>query len=182
MIIGILGRRLPRTGDMTYGIYAMITAIMLLLPTFIHAIKEKGLLEKLKSANNVALKISLGLTRDSYQALFFFYLCIISCSVWRVGFLFVICLGVVLWGHMSRIHRVMKELKEKLSAIDFKQSAEQMWRQAIITLAMATPLVVALFWWTHESQPLLFIPSSALYLGYVAWWRYVGYSRTRQGA
>jgi len=182
MIIGILGRRLPRTGDMTYGIYAMITAIMLLLPTFIHAIKEKGLLEKLKSANNVALKISLGLTRDSYQALFFFYLCIISCSVRRVGFLFVICFGVVLWGHMSRIHRVMKELKEQLSAIDFKQSAEQMWRQAIITLTMVTPLVVALFWWTHESQPLLFIPLSALYLGYVVWWRYRGYSRTRQGA
>jgi len=182
MIIGILGRHLPRTGDKTNGIYLFIAAIMLLLPTLIHVAKEKGLLEKLRSTNNVALKISLGLTRDSYQALFFVFICFISCSVRQAGFLSVILSGVVWWSHMRRIHRVMKELKEKLSAIDFKQSAEQMWRQSIITLTMATPLVVTLSWLTHAAQPLLFIPLSALYLGYVAWWRYGGISIIRQGA
>ena len=167
---------------MTNGIHAFITAIMLLLPTAIHALKEKGLLEKLRSTNNVSLKISLGLTRDSYQAMLLAYICFITCGIPQVGIPVVICFGSLMSSQMLRIHRVMRELKEKLSEIDFKQSAEQMWRQAIITLTMATPLVVALFWWTHESQPLLFIPSSALYLGYVVWWRYRGYSRTRQGA
>jgi hypothetical protein len=83
---------------------------------------------------------------------------------------------------MLPIHHIMKELKEKLSAIDFQQSAEQMCRQTIITLMIAIPSVAILSWWTHGWEPLLFIPLSAPYLGYAAWWRYGSQSKTAQGA
>src|SRR5262245_56671428 len=110
MIIGILVRHLPSRGDMTNGIHAFITAIMLLLPTSIHALKEKGLLEKLRSTNNVSLKISLGLTRDSYQAMLLAYICFITCGIPQVGIPVVICFGYLMSSQMLRIHRVMKEL------------------------------------------------------------------------
>jgi len=138
----------------------------------------------------------LGLIRDSYQTQLFAWIFFVSCGInMGIGpkytqsrlyyfgiFLFTISLGGAFYEYAPRIHRVMRELKEKLSAIDFQQSAGQMLRQAGVTLMMAAPLAVILSLWTRELQPFIFIPLSALYLGYAAWWRYRGYSRTRQGA
>ena len=153
--------------------------------------REKGLLENLRSMKNVPLKVSLGLTRYSYRTWFFaitFYLSwggpqLLNPHHPREGFYFssllIITLsGFLLFGTMLPIHRLMKELKEKLSAIDFQQSAEQMWRQTTITLMITIPLVAILFWWTRDLEPLLFIPLSAPYLGYAAWWRHRSRSET----
>jgi signal transduction histidine kinase len=152
--------------------------------------EEKGLLEKLRSMKNVPLKVSLGLIRYSHQTWFFaitFFLSLVGSRLlnqnlpWDQGLYFSTLFGILLimtlsgfllWGAMLPIHHIMKELKEKLSAIDFRQSTEQMRRQAIFTLMIMITLVVPLTWWNHELRQLLSIPLSASYLGYAAWWRY----------
>jgi signal transduction histidine kinase len=152
--------------------------------------------EKLRSMKNAPLQATLGLTRYRHQTEVFALAFILS---WvtpqlqrqvphpRPGFyisiLFIIIavFGIFFWGTTRRIHHIMKELKEKLSPTDFQQSVEQMWRQAINTLMIVAPLVVILYLWTHELQLLLFIPMSALYLGYAAWWSYRDYSKPHQG-
>ncbi|MCI0388473.1 MAG: sensor histidine kinase [Acidobacteria bacterium] len=198
IIIGILNEYSARTNDLFVRFQVLTAMVMLLLPYTFHVQKEKGLLEKLRSTKNVPLKVSLGLTRDSYQTLFFAWtllICTMNMNRWAMPpsiftwsrshfsiLMFITLLGFIFRGTIPRIHRLMKELKEKLSAIDFQQSAEQMWRQTIITLMIAIPAVMILSWWTHRTQLLLFIPLSALYLGYAAWWRYKGYSKTAQGA
>ena len=183
------------TGDLFIRQLIVMVEILLFLPAYFHAQKEMGLLEKLRSTKNAPLKVSLGLTRDSYQTRLFAWVFFVTCGIpMGVGpnytqsrgyyftiFLFTAFLGAVFYNYAPRIHHVMK-VKEQLSAIDFQKSAGQMLRQAGITLMMAAPLAVILSVWTRELQPLLFIPLSALYLGYAAWWRYRGYSRTRQGA
>jgi signal transduction histidine kinase len=152
--------------------------------------------EKLRSLKNAPLQATLGLTRYRHQTGVFALAFILS---WvapqlqrqaphpRPGFyisnLFIIIavFGISFWVTTRRIHHIIKELKEKLSPTDFQQSVEQMWRQAINTLMIVTPLIVILYLWTHELQLLLFIPMSALYLGYAAWWRYRDYSKPHQG-
>src|SRR5262249_25317816 len=154
-------------------------------------------LDKLRSMKNAPLQVTLGLTRYQYQTAVFCQAFILS---WagpqlyiqaphpRAGFHFssllyiVAAYGICSSGTMRRIHRVMKELKEKLSPTDFQQSVEQMWRQAINTLMILAPLIVIMSLWTHELQPLLFFPMSAPCWGYAAWRRYRSYSRTHQGA
>lgn len=194
-IAHFLSRYSNSTGNIGVRLLIGILTIILFLPTYFHFRKEKELLEKLRSTKNSTLKVSLGLTRDRYQTLLFAWIFFVSCGIHMgIGlnstqsiehyftiFLCITFLGVVLRNYMPRIHHVMK-VKEQLSAIDFQQSAGQMLRHAVITLMMAMPLAVILSWWTHELQPLLFIPSSALYLGYAAWWRYRSYSKTAQGA
>jgi hypothetical protein len=157
---------------------------------------DRRAFEKLKSMKNASLQATLGLTRYRYQtsviALAFFL-----SWAWprlqthaphpRPGFYFsslfmiIAMFGIGLWDATRRINLVMKELKEKLSPTDFQQSAEQMWKQAINTMVIAAPLAVILSLWMRELQPLLFIPMSALSLGYAAWWRYRSSSGTRQG-
>jgi signal transduction histidine kinase len=196
-IFAILFRYGNRTGDLLSRDSITILMLILLLPACFNARKEKKLLEKLRSTKNVPLKVSLGLTRDNYQTSFFVNTFLVTCGMpWTIPpriftqarlyyaiFLFTAVLGAALWSAMPRIHRIMKELKENISPIDLRQSTEQMWRQAIITLMIVIPLVIALSWWTHELQPLLlFTPLSALYLGYVAWWRHRSHSKTAQGA
>jgi signal transduction histidine kinase len=195
-ILGDWAKSIKLTKDLFIGLQLMIATVILLLPAYLHMRKENGLLEKLRSTRNVPLKVSLGLTRDNHQDVLFvwaFYLCvtikwtmppsIFSWSRYHYGILLlIICVGYVLLSTIPRIHRSMKELKEKLSVIDFQQSAGQMGKQTIITLVIAIPAVMILYWWTHRPQVLLFIPLSALYLGYVAWWRYQGYSKSARGA
>src|SRR5262245_1473082 len=196
LIIHFLSLYSHSTGDLLARELIIFLAVILLLPAYLHMRREKRLLEQLRSTKNASLKVSLGLIRDSYQAQLFAWTFFVSCGV-NIGigpkytqsrlyyfgiFLFITLLGGAFYEYAPRIHRVMRELKEKLSAIDFQQSVRQMLRQAGITLTMAAPLAVILSLWTRELQPFLFIPLSALYLGYAAWWRYRGYSRTRQGA
>jgi len=195
-IIHFLSQYSHSTGDLLVRQLIAILTIVLLLPAYSHMRKENGLLEKLKSTKNTPLKVSLGLTRDSHQTRLFAWTFFVTCGYIMVidprytqarGYYFAILLfssilGTVLVNNGRRIHGVMNELKEKLSAVDFQQSAGQMLRQAGITLMMAAPLAVIASVWNRELQPLLFIASSALYLGYAAWWRYRGYARTRQGA
>jgi signal transduction histidine kinase len=189
-VMGILFSH--KRGDLSGDLLWIPT--LLLIPVII---MDRGALEKLRSMKNAPLQATLGLTRYRYQTSVFAVAFVLSWT-WsllqvqaphpRPGFnfssLFIIIavLGTCLWDATRRIRRIMKELKEKLSPTDFQQSADQMWRQAINTLMILTPLVVIMSLWTHELQPLLFIPMSALYLGYAAWWRYRGCSRTRQGA
>ena len=159
-------------------------------------IADRAALEKLKSMKNAPVQATLGLTRYRYQTSVFTIAFFLS-WVWprlqthaphpRPGFYFsslfiIIPIFVIsLWDATRRIHPLMKELKEKLSPTDFQQSAEQMWMQAINTLIILGPLVLILSLWTRELQPLLFIPMSALSLGYAAWWRYRSRSGIRQG-
>jgi signal transduction histidine kinase len=196
-IFAILFRYGNQTGDLLSRDSITILILILLLPAYFNVRKEKRLLEKLRSTKYVPLTVSLGLARDNYQTRFFVNTFLVTCGMpWTIPqriftqarlyyaiFLFTAFLGAVLWSTMPRIHRIMKELKEKISPIEFQQSTEQMWSQAIITLMIVIPLVIVLSWWTHELQPLLlFTPLSALYLGYVAWWRHRNHSKTAQGA
>jgi signal transduction histidine kinase len=159
-------------------------------------IVDRGALEKLKSMKNAPLQATLGLNRYRYQTSVFVLAFFLSWG-WprlqthaphpRPGFYFsslfiiIALFGIGLWDATRRIYPIMKELKEKLSPTDFQQSAEQMWKQAINTLMIVAPLVVILSLWMRELQPLLFIPMSALSLGYAALWRYRSSSGTRQG-
>jgi signal transduction histidine kinase len=174
------------------GILLLFASLFLPLQFFWQ--REIGLIEKLRSMKNVPPKVSLGLARYGYQTLFFAYTLFLTSGI-RWGFsniswprnYFTIFLLITLWGFIVvgpilRIHRIMKELKEKLPAIDFRESTEQMWRQTIITLMIAMPLVVVISWWKHSFDPLVFISLSVLYLGYAAWWRYKGYLKPAQGA
>jgi signal transduction histidine kinase len=158
---------------------------------------DRSSLEKLRSIKNAPVQATLGLTRYRYQTSFFniaFFLSWAGPQLYvqaphpRPGFslsslFWIIAFFVIFtWDATRRIHPIMKELKEKLSPTDFQQSAEQMWKQSINTLMIVSPLVVILSLWTHELQPLLFIPMSALSLGYASCWRYRSCLGTRQGA
>ena len=189
-VMGILFSH--RRGDLS-GDLLWIPALSL-IPMIILA---RGAREKLRSMKNAPLQATLELTRHRYQTSVFTVAFFLSWT-WpplqiqaphpRPGFYFnslfiiIAVFGTCLWDATRRIHRIMKELKEKLSPTDFQRSAERMWRQAINTIMIVAPLVVILSLWTHELQPLLFIPMSAQSLAYAAWWRYKSYFGTSQGA
>src|SRR5262245_16612653 len=189
-VMGILFSH--RRGDLSGDLLWIPT--LSLIPMII---LDRGAREKLRSMKNAPLQATLELTRHRYQTSVFTVAFFLSWT-WpplqiqaphpRPGFYFsslfiiIAVFGTCLWDATRRIHRIMKELKEKLSPTDFQRSAEQMWRQAINIIMIVAPLVIMLSLWTHELQPLLFIPMSAQSLAYAAWWRYKSYLGTSQGA
>ena len=190
LVMGILFSH--RRGDLSGDLLWIPT--LSLIPMII---LDRGAREKLRSMKNAPLQATLELTRHRYQTSVFTVAFFLSWT-WpplqiqaphpRPGFYFsslfiiIAVFGTCLWDATRRIHRIMKELKEKLSPTDFQRSAEQMWWQAINTIMIVAPLVVILSLWTHELQPLLFIPMSAQSLAYAAWWRYKSCLGTSQGA
>jgi signal transduction histidine kinase len=176
-LFGLLGQYLKD------GWSILLTTLIAIGPfIYIRAIAENKLLENFKSMKNVPLKVPLELIRYLRQTwLFILALFMSLVTTQRNGEVdytkVFLMIGFSLYP-MIQIHDSMKELKEKLSAIDFQQSIDQMRKETIITLMFLIPLVVTLSWWNHEFWGILSIPSSVLYLVYVACWRGRSHSKT----
>lgn len=137
--------------------------------------------EKLRSMKNVPIKIPLELSRYIHQTWLFFWAFIFLSEDQRSNFTAFIWIGFSL-RNMLQIDRIMKELKEKLSVIDYQRSIDQMMRETTITLMILILMDVILARLKHDSWHLLSILPAALYWGYVSWCRHRANSNITRAA
>src|SRR5262245_43791723 len=154
--------------------------------------------KKMRDVKNAPLKRCLTLALSSYQRALFFLaafafwginselaLKFYRTNLWgnrfidkdRIVVYLTLRLGIPLFLYallfvLSRIHRLTKELKEKLAPQDFLRSVKQMQSQTRNVLLAATPIIALAVSFGRGLQPLGMLASLLLYLGYLAWWRY----------
>jgi len=167
--------------------------VVLLLPAaslmFTQFWAEWRFSKKMRAVKNAPLKRSLTLAVLGYQRGFFF---LAAFAFWGINWemalnlyrqssrgakYLTLRLGAALFVYailfvFNRIHRLTKELKEKLAPQDFHSSVKQMQARTWNVLLAATPIIALAVWFGRGLQPLGMLASLLLYLGYLAWWGY----------
>jgi signal transduction histidine kinase len=170
-IMGLLNRGQPHY----FGLLLLVPTASFILPRLWDEVR---FLEKMRVMKNAPLKRSLILARSGYQrGLFILAAFAFWGANWKIALhfpqknLWVSLFGGALFFVGVRIHRLMEELRGKLTPQDFRRGVEQMQKQTWIVLLAAT-LIITLAVLAGRGLQSLGMPASLLlYLGYLAWSR-----------